>query len=1183
MASSGMEFITFLNSSMASSASTYAKSKAGQRDEIQKELNKTDRQILSLQRLLRSPSSRSGRVALGSLTQLLTSQIKEGRSLKDDILREREAVEVALDKLKITNNALYAKANKVLKVMNFVNMDDAFKNVQEGRASVFVGGLTHQLRTLDDESRVIAYALIAQKVRASGAPQKDAIIAEIDRATAAFLNATYPTDDFTNDLGPGEWVGLKVPLMKEKIKDQIRASPDLQKQYLKKSITTTKPNDAFVEELRGLIRGEVLGGGVSGSASAAAAIQVADVNAPLREKQASLDRIAGGTLVVDEAGAITIKIGATEEQTANAEKVLTAIPGQTYQGFSEEVRRMKAQPGRTDSYLESLKSELANLKTRRDAQVSALSKSPRLSTGKMALLDHPILRVAGFREAPPMRLLKWAGRPEQPAVAAAAPAAPVAAAGDETMPEFERTGSPGVYVIPGIVRKLEDKWAKLSDAESGSPAEDAAFNELKNTVDAIADFPEDVKSKLGSGYTDIQALVNEERKGRSYSKDDAPEFETSMAKLRNIDPALAEDVGTVSDLLVGLGVDSEALDTVSTSNVLVFLNDESVLGEGYEVDPNEDTLSLQTLGKSGDLFLRALGGEGPEDTETAIEQAAIAFKAPLNEDSRYGTYDFTFEGRPGIAAPPAEKAAGATVDDGGEKIGDAAVARAGGIQEDYSIPGLTAGTVPPPTPAVETTTTGKEKAFAELDAGTEWMEGEGLTRWTGKGTPWAESTPPTTAAEPALTPEDDAAIESFDLGTGRAYEDTPPPTPTAEPPAPPASEAEDPTRKEFADLIAKDSLTDKEYGQASDLVDSSPYGEQQALGEELKAKHPRGAQVEPPATTEVDETLTEAFRQPAPPPPPTTPPVPTAASPDLQFKERPSVDTPRGFPGPAPTAASPEDEPATPGILPKDHPDSDPRFVGGSREYEEHARQKITKEADQRHEVEVAKREAAAKQKAANEPGVVSDAIEMASDIRGWLGSLLAGTVPADEPVVKVEPAVKVEPSAADVTFQTESSDIRVDFEPLDLQRRQVEAAKIIISKFNAAGLSDEMVKAAIINALAESRMDTFLPAGKKGEKSYGLWHFNQATTGAGYGIEREDLEDPYWMTDKFIEVLGETEGRPETDDVEQLSSWITLNIENPGDAENQAKTRPGRYGPPADKIIEEARAELALETTPEA
>ena len=440
------------------------------------------------------------------------------------------------------------------------------------------------------------------------------------------------------------------------------------------------------------------------------------------------------------------------------------------------------------------------------------------------------------------------------------------------------------------------------------------------------------------------------------------------------------------------------------------------------------------------------------------------------------------------------------------------------IRGDHSRSGLTAGTVPPPTPAVETTTTGKEKAFAELDAGTEWMEGEGLTHWAGKGTPWAESAPPPPAAAAAAPSPPAAAVPA---------------------PAPVPVEAEDPTRKEFADLIAQPSLTDKEYGQASELaLDSLDDEEVRSRVKELKAKHQRGAPVAAPApveaTTPTESELLDAELIPSYAAEPPAPPAVETPTPAVEDPAPPASST-------VTTAASPEDQ--------------------SELDYVDRALIATTRAADKVWNLW-------------DNLGIVAP-----SDKPG----ILSGR--PSQPVVKSSEA-KVAPQAADpaaeVTFRPESSDIRVDFEPLDRPRRQVEATKIILKKFKAAGLSDNMAKAAIINGLAESRMDTFLPAGAEGEKSYGLWHFNQASTGAGYGIKRKDLEDPYWMTDKMIEVIKATPRKPTKDNAVLLSRWITLDIENPGNAVNESKTRPTRYWKEATKIIEEARAELALETTPE-
>lgn len=1119
MASSGMEFITSLNSSMASSASTYAKSKAGQRAEIQKELDKTDRDISRLTRLLRSPSSRSG-VALGSLTQLYSSQSKLSDSLRTNMMNEQEKARKAVEDLRDKNDALAADATTALEgntanATAITRVGSDFRDVTRFLGEV--NALFNQQK-LEGNARILAYSILAQRVAGTDAPQRDAILTEIRRATAQYLKDTQPSLRVDDSVDPIKWAQRNVPIIYEgsAFEKRLLIDPAMQRDYLNGAITVTKPNDDFVDELRGLIRSQVMGTSEPGSASAASSIQIAEIDASIADKQASLDKVFSGALVLADDGAtINIKAEASEEQKASAKQVLAAIPGGTYQGFSQAVRGMKAQSGSEGSYLESVKSELSALKTRRDAQVTALSKSPHLSTGKMALLDHPILRVAGFREAPPMRLLKRAGRPEQPAVAAAEPAAPVAAAGDETMPEFERTGSPGVYVIPGIVRKLEDRWAKLSDAVSGSPEEDAAFNELKNTVDDIDGFPKDVKSKLGLGYVDIQALVNEDRKGRSYSKDDAPEFEKSMAKLRNIDPALAENVGTVSDLLVGLGVGSEVSDTMNTSEVLAFLNDESVLGEGYEADPSEETLSLQTLGKSGDLFLRALGPGSSEDTETAIEQAANAFKAPLNQDSRYGTYDFTFEGRPDIAVPPAEKAP----KDPGKGTEEY-------LNEDQKMQhdAMTGVNVP-------LDVAYRDEAFDDEQSA---ATGEAISAVKkGHPNPWTQQTRPPFPGEPPTWSETSAAAPPPPAVKPAA----PVPVPPAVESPPPAAEAEDPTRKELADLIAQPSLTDDQFGRAADLIGASPENEQQALSEELKTKHPRGAPAEPEFTPEEEEMIAAinlsgggAYEN--------TPPPPPAAA-----------------PAPAPVEPPPDAAAAAKLPSPKDQSELD--YVDRALIATARAADKVWNLWDNLGIVAPS-----------DKPGIFS----------GRPSQPVVKSSEAKGAPQAADPAAEV----ADVTFQPESSDIRVDFEPLDRPRRQVEAAKIILKKFKDAKLSDNMAKAAIINALSESRMDTFLPAGAEGEKSYGLWHFNTASTGLGYGIKRKDLEDPYWMTDKMIEVLGETGGRPKTDDVEKLSGWITTHIENPSGAKTKAKTRPVRYGKEADKIIKEARAELALETTPE-
>ena len=97
MASPGMDFVASLNSSFASSAQTFAKSKSAERAEIQKEIDKTERQINSLTRSLRS-SSRTARGGLGALTQLLQVYVKGQTAEDDKAERDRVNVEKALQR-----------------------------------------------------------------------------------------------------------------------------------------------------------------------------------------------------------------------------------------------------------------------------------------------------------------------------------------------------------------------------------------------------------------------------------------------------------------------------------------------------------------------------------------------------------------------------------------------------------------------------------------------------------------------------------------------------------------------------------------------------------------------------------------------------------------------------------------------------------------------------------------------------------------------------------------------------------------------------------------------------------------------------------------------------------------------------------------------------------------------------
>lgn len=1065
MASPGMEFIASLNSSFASSAQTYAKSKAGERAEIQKELDKTDRQINSLTRLYRSTSaSRSSRGALGAVTQLLGVYLKRQDASESAIKRDREKVNSALDKLEGTNNGFWEKAKTGLEGASNSLDPTMIKNLGPKTVGGWSTSIDSALSALDDESKVLAYAMILDKVRKSGAPMAGEIEARIQKKTSEFLTKIRPSEAVDDSVDPVGWASRNVPVISPDARDRIAASPQLQQRYLGETISTATDYSAMIKQLEGHVN-SYLGAAPTGR------LQIPDSSAPIEEKQAFLDKIVpGGALVAGDGDEITINPEAEPGVKQIALDAMATLGSKTYSDLSEAARGLEVQSGRDDPRLESLKSELSELKERRSAQVQALSKAPRLSTGKMALLDHPILRVAGFREAPSMRLLKWKGRQKEAPAAAPAPdtdidwegypaheatvVAPEAVA-DEGL-EFGVPESPGVYVIPGIVQKFKRQVASIKNAKDDVERENA-LDALQKSAAVAEGFSDDVKKALGKAYVSIQGYAElslDEDKGGTATKYWVDSY---LKDISEPDREIAESFGTVSDVLSARG--SSGMD--KTVNLLGFLGDERSLGEGAIPSPGEARDLPETLGSSGGRFYNAFIADDVEGIKDAIASASNAMKVPLGEDLRYGSFGSGFDAdRDEETAPP--------TDDG---------------DEDDMIPEMVKPSEDPEMFATLTAQRAAKDEQKRLEEEQNRLNREFVGQARNKGEHSSQSSKQISLQHP------------YTRGGSKYKPDEPPPA--DEPPEPPPAAAPTP-------------------------APTPPVAQTSSV--EVPAAAPPVAPLTP--STTVDEDLAEALVVAEERPPLT----------DAQLladeKKRDETRSRRIAEAEARFAASAPPEPSTfdRGLIAADELLTKGMSVAGE---------------------------------------AVEDATQaVVNKVSGWRKKFFdKGPEPA--PPVAAAPTPKPE-------------EVRLDFTKMEPPRRQVEAAKIIISKFSDAGLSDEMVKAAIINALAESRMDTFLPAGAAGEKSYGLWHFNQAKTGAGYGIKREDLEDPYWMTDKFIEVLEKTGGRPKTDDVGQLSSWITLKIENPGDAENQAKERPGRYGPSADKIIKEARDELAL-SKPEA
>lgn len=126
------------------------------------------------------------------------------------------------------------------------------------------------------------------------------------------------------------------------------------------------------------------------------------------------------------------------------------------------------------------------------------------------------------------------------------------------------------------------------------------------------------------------------------------------------------------------------------------------------------------------------------------------------------------------------------------------------------------------------------------------------------------------------------------------------------------------------------------------------------------------------------------------------------------------------------------------------------------------------------------------------------------------------------------------------------------------LNANQTQMAKLIVRRFRAAGLSDSVAAAAIVNAWAESSLNpnAMSPAGT----AVGLFQLHD--NGAGHGMSIASRKDPATNTDKIIQEIKGHFGRTLLERARQgasvweLTKLFTVHIERPGDANRRGDER---------------------------
>jgi len=262
-------------------------------------------------------------------------------------------------------------------------------------------------------------------------------------------------------------------------------------------------------------------------------------------------------------------------------------------------------------YNRALKNEIADIDQR--IQAAEGKKKPSLTSGELQLLVHPF-GPPGFREAPPMRLLKrYAKFGAEKAQRAKLAAAPTAEEGDPRAQILDL--DPGINVIKAVENQMADAYRDYQAAGEGSPEQWAAAERMNRAAEAvIEDAPDSVKNAfkqalgekgygtltLGAEYLPDSASVDYDAVGTVFSRvQQNPEL-YDLGFLDNfIDtPSLSEE-GSEAD---------HGIELSQMHLLLKALDQEASQGDEYDED-------VDPLGSAGRKLLVRLDEIVPEGTE----------------------------------------------------------------------------------------------------------------------------------------------------------------------------------------------------------------------------------------------------------------------------------------------------------------------------------------------------------------------------------------------------------------------------------------------------------------------------------------------------------------------------------------------------------------------------------------
>ena len=639
---SGKELVAKLNEQIGPSAQAYYKKVQGDFESSLKRADAIDRQIAMLNRYKLSYSSKGSKGQrdadkrlLGSYTRL---QSKEGKDVKAWSDRTKKS----LLKIAKTNNDYLQKAqntiggNKLKEAFAGAINDPGFL-LTELRDKFTATGLIPE----KDESKpsdfsvIYAYAIARQRVdQSEEMPEetKASIKEAIDAEVATQFKKMRPDVGFDGDsINPNVLVNAYAPILDNSKIAEVMADQT----YLDRVAPGTPEKPAGVDyttEINWLKRS--LGMPAAGSAmqAPAAAMQAPAATASVEEKQKYIIpglKIDGDNVTLDESQPESIQAATMDALKAKGIKV--PIPYGKYVQAPAVVSSTLDPSKNTADY----DVEIEKLKARRDRILESGARGGRISKGQLSSLTHPVLAVAGFRDALDIDVpaeSRYRNLFGGQADAQASDDIAFQAAADQIQVDdsdqadaqasddiaFQTT--PDQIQVDGADDGLASAGSREAANDPGSLVTEAVVNRLKDAanpnndidprdlIDDLTELPPEVRAVFPSDF--VSALATISQTGGAKGSDEDPGMrKKAMRKLMvkyggQLDTIASEDGRRVSNYIAT--IDPLNYPTTQSNEVvelLNFLNHPGSFAEGDRPEPG--MIQSKSLGSAGDSFLNA--------------------------------------------------------------------------------------------------------------------------------------------------------------------------------------------------------------------------------------------------------------------------------------------------------------------------------------------------------------------------------------------------------------------------------------------------------------------------------------------------------------------------------------------------------------------------------------------------